>query len=99
MNYYISNLHLLHRNVTRAGNNFDDRPFDNLKEMHSIIKEKWNTKVTHDDMVYILWDIAMHGRQEELIAFVSMFKGNKILVRGNHDDIRNLRYKQGRVTC
>lgn len=80
MNYYISNLHLLHRNVTRAGNNFDDRPFDNLKEMHSIIKEKWNTKVTHDDMVYILWDIAMHGRQEE-------FYFKKCLQDMNTDDL------------
>lgn len=42
MNYYISDLHLFHRNVTRAGKNFDNRPFDNLEEMHSIIKEKWN---------------------------------------------------------
>lgn len=46
MNYYISDLHLFHKNVTRAGKGFDDRPFDNLEEMHSIIKEKWNAKVT-----------------------------------------------------
>ncbi len=36
MNYYISDLHLFHKNVTRAGKDFDDRPFDNLEEMHSI---------------------------------------------------------------
>ena len=62
--------------------------------MHSIIKEKWNAKVTNGDMVYILGDMAMRGTQEELIAFVSMLKGHKILVRGNHDDIRDLRYRQ-----
>jgi len=28
MNYYISDLHLFHKNVTRAGKDFDDRPFD-----------------------------------------------------------------------
>ena len=50
MNYYISDLHLFHRNVTRAGKNFDDRPFDNIEEMHSIMKEKWNTKVTNGDL-------------------------------------------------
>ena len=49
MNYYISDLHLFHRNVTREGKGFDDRPFDNLEEMHSIIKEKWNAKVTNGD--------------------------------------------------
>ena len=94
MNYYISDLHLFHRNVTRAGKNFDNRPFDNLEEMHSIIKEKWNAKVTNGDMVYILGDMAMRGTQEELIAFISTLKGHKVIVRGNHDDIRDLRYKQ-----
>lgn len=68
MNYYISDLHLFHKNVTRAGKGFDDRPFDNLEEMHSIIKEKWNIKVTNGDTVYILGDMAMRGTQEDLVA-------------------------------
>lgn len=94
MNYYISDLHLFHKNVTREGKDFDDRLFDNLDEMHSTIKEKWNKKVTNGDTVYILGDMAMRGTQEDLIAFVSTLKGHKIMVRGNHDDIRDLRYKQ-----
>lgn len=40
MNYYISDLHLFHKNVTREGRDFDYRSFDNLEEMHSTIKEK-----------------------------------------------------------
>ncbi len=94
MNYYISDLHLFHKNVTRAGKDFDNRPFNDLEEMHSIIKEKWNTKVTNGDTVYILGDIAMRGTQEDLIAFVSTLKGHKKIIRGNHDDIKDLRYKQ-----
>ena len=35
MNYFISDLHLFHKNVTRAGKGFDDRPFDDLDEMHA----------------------------------------------------------------
>lgn len=35
-----------HKDVTRAGKDFDDRPFDNLEQMHTIIKDKWNAKVT-----------------------------------------------------
>ena len=94
MNYYISDLHLFHKNVTRAGKDFDDRPFDNLEQMHTIIKDKWNAKVTNGDTVYILGDMAMRGTQEELIAYVSTLKGRKVMIRGNHDDIRDLRYKQ-----
>jgi calcineurin-like phosphoesterase family protein len=85
---------LFHKNVTRAGKNFDDRPFDNLEEMHSTVKDKWNAKVTNGDTVYILGDLAMRGTQEDLIAFVSTLKGHKVMVKGNHDDIKDLRYKQ-----
>ena len=34
MNYYISDLHLFHKNVTGEGSNFDNRPFKTLDEMH-----------------------------------------------------------------
>ena len=85
---------MFHKNVTRAGKNFDDRPFDNLEEMHSTVKDKWNAKVTNGDTVYILGDLAMRGTQEDLIAFVSTLKGHKVMVKGNHDDIKDLRYKQ-----
>lgn len=78
MNYYISDLHLFHKNVTREGKDFDDRPFDNLDEMHSTIKEKWNKKVTNGDTVYILGDMDMRGTQEDLIAFVSTLKGLRL---------------------
>ena len=34
MNYYIADLHVFHRNVTKDGKDFDDRPFADLDEMH-----------------------------------------------------------------
>ena len=34
-------------------------------------------KVTNGDIVYILGDIAMRGKNEELITFVSTLKGQK----------------------
>lgn len=42
MNYYISDLHLFHKNVTDEGTNFDNRPFKTMEEMHKTIKENWN---------------------------------------------------------
>ncbi len=94
MNYYISDLHLFHNNVTKAGKNYDDRPFDNLEQMHLMIKDKWNAKVTNGDTVYILGDVAMRGTREELMGFVAQLKGHKILIKGNHDDVKDLRYRQ-----
>lgn len=67
MNYYISDLHLFHKNVTREGKDFDDRLFDNLDEMHSTIKEKWNKKVTNGDTVYILGDMSIEELDEKML--------------------------------
>ena len=60
MNYYISDMHFFHKNVTNAGKNFDNRPFETVEEMHRVMKEKWNSRITNCDTVYILGDISMH---------------------------------------
>lgn len=93
MNYYISDMHFFHKNVTKEGNNFDNRPFNSLVEMHQYMKKKWNSKITNGDTVYILGDIAMRGTNEELIALVAQLKGRKVLIKGNHDDVSDMRYK------
>ncbi len=94
MKYYIGDLHLFNKNVTKEGKNFDDRPFNNLEEMHSMIKERWNSKVTNGDIVYILGDMTMHGTRDEYIEYISILRGQKVLIRGNHDRINDLRMKQ-----
>lgn len=93
MNYYISDLHLFHKNVTDEGKNFDNRPFKTLEEMHTKIKENWNSVVTNADHVYILGDLAWK-HNDEAIQLVSILRGNKHLVLGNHDRIADQRYRQ-----
>lgn len=90
MNYYISDLHLLHENVLR----FDNRPFDTIKKMQETIVSNWNHKVTNGDTVYILGDVSMRGKKEDLISLVATLKGRKVLVKGNHDDVSDYRYQQ-----
>ena len=36
----------------------------------------------------------MRGKNENLIALVAQLKGQKVLVKGNHDDVSDARYKQ-----
>ena len=90
MNFYISDLHLFHEASIR----FDQRPFSSVEEMHEIILENWNKRITNGDTVYILGDISLRGRNEDLIAFVAKLKGKKVLVKGNHDDLSDYRYQQ-----
>ena len=76
------------------GNRFDGRPYATMEEMHEDMKSRWNRKITNGDTVYILGDVSLRGRSEELIALVSTLKGHKILIRGNHDDTSDLRYQK-----
>ena len=94
MNYYISDLHLCCTSQTKEGQNYDNRPFETTDEMHWYILEHWNRKVTNGDTVYILGDIALRGNSNKLIALVAQLRGKKVLVKGNHDDLADYRYRQ-----
>ena len=95
MNYYISDLHLFAvSQIDNGGCNFDGRPYKTLEDMHEDIVKRWNRKITNGDTVYILGDLSIRGRNEGLIEMVAKLKGRKILVKGNHDDVKDYRYKQ-----
>ena len=94
MNYFIADLHLFSKSQTKQGPNYDKRPFENTDEMHRFILERWNARVTNADFCYIIGDISLRGRSEELIAMVAQLKGRKILIKGNHDSIEDYRYRQ-----
>ena len=95
MNYYISDMHLFCKSQTQEGRlNFDNRPFKNTDEMHQHFLREWNSQITNGDTVYILGDMSLRGKNDELIALVAQLKGKKILIKGNHDDLSDYRYKQ-----
>ena len=92
-NYYISDTHLFHKNVTDEGTNFDRRPFKTIEEMHEVIKNNWNSRVTGADRVYIVGDMCWK-HNESSISLVAQLKGVKHLIIGNHDDVKDQRYRQ-----
>lgn len=94
MNYYIADLHLFCKSQTKAGANYDGRPFETVEEMNQHFLERWNVKVTNADTVYILGDISLRGRNNALIGFVSQLRGRKVLIKGNHDSVDDYRYRQ-----
>lgn len=87
MNFYISDLHI------GCQNTFDGRTLVHDK----LLKEYWNIRVTNADTVYILGDIGKEGNNkdnEHLCEIISTLKGKKILVKGNHEKIKDLRLRQ-----
>lgn len=83
MKYYISDLHIGHKNIIR----FDQRPFFDLEDMKQTIIKNWNSVVTSGDDVYILGD--MFWNNDDITEVLPQFKGNLYLVKGNHDRVNS----------
>ena len=81
MIYFTSDLHLGHRGIIEMQN----RPFKNVEEMNRVIVDNYNEVVHKNDTVYFLGDISHHMPIDRVNELLSMMKGKKILVKGNHD--------------
>lgn len=80
MNFYISDLHFMHKNIIR----FDNRPYSNTKEMEEALITNWNSVVKPGDTVYHLGDFCW-GKIEEWERILKLLNGNKVIIQGNHD--------------
>ncbi len=80
MNYYISDMHLGHKNVLQ----YDGRPFEDVEEMDRMLIENWNARVTDNDDVWILGDFCYRSDKDPSF-YLKKLKGKKHLIIGNHD--------------
>lgn len=80
MNRYISDPHFGHANIIKL----DNRPFASVEEMEARLIENWNSVVQNGDTTYILGDFCW-GKEPEWKRLLPQLKGNKVLIRGNHD--------------
>ena len=92
-NFYISDLHLFHENVLKNGR-FHERPFETMDEMLSEIRERWNNVVSNGDTVYLLGDVSVRGDELKVAEYLSTLKGSIVLIKGNHDNIKDQRLKK-----
>lgn len=89
MIYFISDLHLGHKNIIKLCN----RPFNSMEEMDEILISNWNKKVKKDDTVYIVGDFIWNSQDVE--KYITRLSGKKILIVGNHDKWADIgRYTQ-----
>lgn len=77
--FFTSDLHLNHEKILTLSH----RPFKDLPEMHEAIIQRWNSKVTVKDIVYVLGDLAL-GKIEDLEPLLCRLNGTIVLVKGNH---------------
>ncbi len=80
MIYYTADLHFGSQSVLEE----TGRPFSSPEEMDEALIANWNQTVTDEDTIYVIGDIGSHFTPfpaEQL----SLLKGHKHLIRGNHD--------------
>lgn len=78
-----SDLHLFHTNIIA----YCGRPQETVDHMNEVIIRAWNDVVEADDRVIVVGDLSagLGPRKDELREIIGSLKGNKILIRGNHD--------------
>lgn len=94
-NYFISDLHIGHKNVLNCegSSNFDGRNFKTFDEMNQTILNNWNSVINNGDHVYLLGD-TLWKENDEAIAFMSQLKGNLHAIKGNHCRFNDTRYRR-----
>ena len=80
MNYYISDLHFGQDTICQR----EGRPFRDVEEMDRVLIERWNSRVSGDDTVYVIGDFILKG-EEYWGEYLDKLKGRIVLLRGNHD--------------
>lgn len=78
--FLIGDCHFGHRNIIKYCN----RPFGNVEEMTESLIKNWNSVVGKNDIVYVVGDFALCGKQK-IIEISQRLNGRKRLILGNHD--------------
>lgn len=91
--FLVSDHHIGHANILtfkdQCGNPV--RSFDDVHHMNEVIVAKHNSVVGVNDKVYFLGDVAFSLRG---LGFLERMNGTKVLIKGNHDNLKLSQYAQ-----
>lgn len=88
--FYTADPHFGHESIIR----FCRRPFGNTTDMNEALIENWNRVVQPGDIVYVVGDFAFKIDPTLLQDIFARLRGDKHLIRGNHDgrEVERLRW-------
>ena len=72
--YLIADLHFGHSGIEKY----------RVKDYHDLIAKNWNNVISKNDNVLVLGDLTLTSK-EKSIDYFKKLRGNKFLIRGNHD--------------
>lgn len=87
--FLIGDCHFGHRNIIKYCN----RPFTNVEEMTEGLIKNWNSVVGKNDIVYVVGDFALCGKQK-IVEIGNRLNGRKRLILGNHDQASANTYRE-----
>ena len=87
--FLIGDTHFMHRNIIKYCN----RPFKDVEAMTEGLVKNWNGIVGKNDIVYVVGDFALCGKQK-IIEIGQRLNGRKRLVLGNHDQASIATYRE-----
>lgn len=87
--FLIGDCHFGHRNIIRYCN----RPFKDVEDMTEKLIANWNSVVGNNDIVYVVGDFALCGKQK-IIEIGRRLNGRKRLILGNHDQASIATYRE-----
>lgn len=93
--FLISDTHFGHRNILTFKRD-DESPlriFDSIEEHDEYLIARWNDVVKPEDKVYHLGDVGFFNISRMLEVF-SRLNGSKVLIKGNHDNLKISQYAQ-----
>lgn len=92
--FLVSDHHFSHKNLLtfKRDDGTPLRPFTTVEEMDSYMIEKHNSVVGKDDKVYFVGDVCFHVR--DLDRIMPQLNGRKILIKGNHDQLKVSQYQR-----
>ncbi|MBT7091390.1 MAG: hypothetical protein HN932_13045 [Candidatus Marinimicrobia bacterium] len=82
--HFLADPHFGHRNILKYRTQFKS-----IAEHDNYIVERWNNAIGKNDTVYLLGDAAFTMESLEIIRSL---RGQKILIRGNHDTLNAAYY-------
>lgn len=91
--YITADLHFNHE-VACGPNAFVStrRNISNIDEMRKVLMDAHNRKVKREDTTYILGDGAVNVEEEVLFTLLSQLNGQIIVIKGNNDSKKGLKY-------
>jgi calcineurin-like phosphoesterase family protein len=88
--FFTADWHIGHANSIK----FDDRPYQDIDQMHKAFIKNYNAQVPENGICYFLGDIATHS-SELTKNVLDQLNGTKVIIVGNHDKNSNALYLMG----